>query len=120
MNYICLGFALFFLIPGVFSESDREESFAIPKKHQQKTAAHLKEELGLQLEELAHLLTDAIQSLAKSQKQLLTSMRRLLEGENKTKHAILQRQVTQLEEKVHEAQKMYEQLIKLNYFLEGI
>ena len=122
MNRIILLGTLFFSCVLINSE----ESFAVCKKtsYHNKTSGHLKEELGVTLEELAHVITEQIQVLAQSQQQLLHRMRELVDGDSKgvfsgAAHKTLQQLVQEAHALVARAQKDSSHLTKLLSFLKG-
>lgn len=107
MNRIYILYALIFLSLSVNSE----ETFALSKKSlHTKTSGHLKEELGVLLEELAHAITRHIQELAQAQQELLYRIRELVDGSatgafSGAPHKVLQ-------QRVHEARALVEQMHK--------
>lgn len=118
-----------FFVFTLSTESDlsrNEETFVISKKTvQNRSAGHLKEELGVLLEELAHLITEQIELLAQAQKQLLLRMRELVDGDAKgcfsgATHKKLQQSVLEAQKIVAQSQANIDTLIKLINFLKGI
>jgi hypothetical protein len=105
--------------------ADSQETFVVSKKSlYHKTSGHLKEELGVLLEELAHLITEEIQLLAQAQQQLLHRLRELVDGDTKgsfsgATHKSLQHSVQEADRMVADAQKNLQHLKKLFNFLKG-
>ncbi len=123
MNYITFFIAsmLFFYSMSVNSE----ETFVVSKKSlYHKTSSHLKEELGVLLEKLAHVITEQIQLLAQAQQQLLHRMRELVDGDTKgafsgATHKALQQSVQKAQAMVSQAQNNLNNLTTLFKFLKG-
>lgn len=102
-----------------------QETFVVSKKSlYHKTSGHLKEELGVLLEQLAHMITQQIQLLARAQEQLLHRMRELVDGDTQgsfsgATHKALQQSVQEAQQMVAQGQKNLQHLTKLFNFLKG-
>jgi methyl-accepting chemotaxis protein len=96
------------------------ESFVIKKSVKNRTTAHLKEELAAQLEDMAHQITEQIQILAQSQKELLLRMRELADGtsaDGTSAAGIFTGSHKKLQESVQRAQQLSDESNKQNNFL---
>lgn len=131
LDYLAIGykmirrFSLFVVILFSSYVGTQQESFIVEKKStSNKTVRHLKEEVAVLLEELAHQITEQIQLLAQAQQKLLFRMREFADGDSKgcfsgASLKKLQQDVIEAQDMVDHAQKNLAHLIKLNNFLKG-